>query len=318
MFTHLLLLLLTVSGSVAPIVEGLEQIETLQKQKYTKRQFTEIEKALEKKEQKIRLMSYNILFDLFDERWGEENRWKNRSTRVLELIKEISPDILGVQELYKNQLKDLLSQLGESYAFVSRDPLIGETNGIFYRKDRFTCIDQLIWDTPHVSQIHISDHLTDITLLDSKTDRSFSVLNAHFAFTDINTRESQAEFAGKLALSKKNPVLFMGDLNIFPARPELYKLPFFDGDYIHRVLSGYGLKEAREWSLLGHVGPLATFTNEEKDTLPFKGTGTPGIFTDHLYVSPGVTVIVHAIEPALVDGHFPSDHMPVFADILIE
>lgn len=317
MFSSILLFLLTISGSVVSTVDSLEQIETLSRQKYTKRQFAEIEKALACKDYKIRVMSYNMLFNLFEEKKEEENWWKNRFSRVVDLIEETAPDILGVQELYDEQVTDLLSKLGDEYVFVSRDPKIGETNGIFFKKNRFRLLDRAIWNTPHESQIHISDHLTTIVLQDCKTGKIFSVMNTHFAFTDIETRERQAEFAGRLASQQKIPVIFTGDLNTFAARPELYKMPFFDGDYVNKVLNHFCLHDARELSLLGHVGPLSTFTNEETDTVAFKGTGTPGIFVDHIYLSKGITVLVHAVEPAKVDGHFPSDHMPVFADLLI-
>ena len=49
----------------------------------------------------------------------------------------------------------------------------------------------------------------------------------------------------------------------------------------------------------------------------FKGTGTPGIILDYIYVSKKITVLTHAVELGTVDGHFPSDHMPVLIDFLI-
>jgi endonuclease/exonuclease/phosphatase family metal-dependent hydrolase len=54
-----------------------------------------------------------------------------------------------------------------------------------------------------------------------------------------------------------------------------------------------------------------------QDNKPFQMTESPEVILDHIYVSPAVSVIINAIEPSLVDGRFPSDHMPVIADILL-
>jgi endonuclease/exonuclease/phosphatase family metal-dependent hydrolase len=40
------------------------------------------------------------------------------------------------------------------------------------------------------------------------------------------------------------------------------------------------------------------------------------VILDHIYVAGAVEVLLHAVEPARVDGHFPSDHMPLIADLL--
>ena len=63
--------------------------------------------------------------------------------------------------------------------------------------------------------------------------------------------------------------------------------------------------------------PISTFTNNQTSVQPFQGTGTPDIILDHIYVSEKVTVLTHAVEHGTVDGHFPSDHMPVLIDFLV-
>lgn len=109
----------------------------------------------------------------------------------------------------------------------------------------------------------------------------------------------------------------MGDLNTFPNRIDLDRLPFLDGDYIHRILTQTILHDARDVSLLGHLGPISTFTNNPPDIQKFQGTGTPGVFLDHIYVSKEITVLIHATQPVTVGGGYPSDHMPVFIDFTL-
>ena len=95
-------------------------------------------------------------------------------------------------------------------------------------------------------------------------------------------------------------------------------MPFFDGDYIHRILTKGSLRDTRELSLLGHVGPISTFTNDPDDVHPFQGRGTPGVFLDHIYATKDVTILLHAVQPATVQGEFPSDHMPLIVDFIIQ
>lgn len=112
------------------------------------------------------------------------------------------------------------------------------------------------------------------------------------------------------------PVVFMGDLNTFPNRPDM-SFPALDGDYVDQILTKKTLHDSLHVSVGGHVGPISTFTNKDPDVIPFQGTGTPGVFLDHIYVSKEITVLMHAVQPGTVDGHFPSDHMPVVVDCVL-
>lgn len=60
-----------VENSVIPLMEKFECIENLPSQKFTKQQFSEISNALEKKEEVIRLVTYNMLFNLYDHCYGK-------------------------------------------------------------------------------------------------------------------------------------------------------------------------------------------------------------------------------------------------------
>lgn len=143
-------------------------------------------------------------------------------------------------------------------------------------------------------------------------------MNSHFSFSNVNLREKQAHRVAKKVreLSSDMPVIFMGDLNTFPQRLDQPRFPFYDGDYIHQILTASGLRDAKEVSLLGHLGPIGNFTNAEGEVKPFQGTGTPGVFLDHIYVTEGIQVLIHVISSDRVDGLFPSDHMPIVVDVI--
>ena len=61
----------------------------------------------------------------------------------------------------------------------------------------------------------------------------------------------------------------------------------------------------------------ASYTNKPYKKKSFLGTGTPGIILDHIYVTDDISALAVATDPATIDGEFPSDHMPVLADLII-
>lgn len=298
-----------VENSVIPMMEKYECIENLPAQKFTKNQFDEISHALERKEDKIRLVTYNMLFNWYDHNLDPENRWPNRFPRIVELINEMRPDIICTQELYPDQVQDIASLLDNEFTFfVGQKDEDGESYGIFYRKERFELISS-----------HVKYPLSVVQLKDLKTDKIFSVFNTHMPLSNIERREANAHKIVQIIepVAREMPVIFTGDLNTFPGLLDL-NLPFYDGDYIHRILSKGAIKNSREQALIGHFGPISTFTSNGTDVKPFQGTGTPGVILDHIYVTEDVTVLMHAVEPATIDGHFPSDHLPVLIDCLID
>lgn len=309
-----------IENSIIPKISECENSTQTPSHKYSKNQYSEICNILQLKDERIRLVSFNMLFNLHDNNLKVENRWPQRLPRLVEIIQEMHPDIIGAQELYPDTLKDLLRFLGEDFAFYTKPCEDGELNGIFYRKSRFELIQSHVWYMNPNSSFSSSDTLTMVQLKDLKTGKVIAVFNTHLAFSKIDKREYQARFiAEKIAsFADELPILLTGDFNTFPNRPDLIKLPFYDGDYIHQILTKQHLKDAREISLLGHLGPLSTFTNQDQDPSPFKGTGTPGVFLDHIYVSNPVSVLIHAVQPGTINGYFPSDHMPVIIDFVIK
>lgn len=307
-----------VENSLIPLIENYETCKNLPIEKYSKNQFLEIKEALLQKKDKIRLVSYNLLFDLYDHNLPEIHRWPTRKNRVLASIKQMQPDLMGVQELYPNQLKDLLVDLEKDYIFVAKPCRDGELNGIFFKKKRFELLDQKVFYMTDTPEVPSSETLTMVLLKDRLTKKSFALFNTHLAFSKIDKREFQVRFIAKTLAPLTFPLLLTGDLNTFSNRLDLEKLPAHDGDYLHRIFSEAGLKDARELSLLGHLGPISTFTNLDSGTTGFQGQGTPGIFLDHIYVSKGITVLIHAVEPSKVDGNFPSDHMPILIDFYLQ
>lgn len=308
-----------VENSIIKMVESCQELKNLPEKKYTTNQYKEITELLNKKDQRVRIVSYNILKEKNDGRYGKNNFWKLRFPRIVELILEMEPDILSVQELSDSQLNDIRPSLEPHYEFYGHPRTTDkEINGFFYRKNRFTVLTHQIDEIKH--DIGSINHIVTLILNDRVTNKKFAVLTIHLPFFNPDKREFQIRSLLTLAkpFLKEMPVIVMGDLNLFPNRLDL-TLPFHDGDYIHRLFSNEGFKDAIDTAVLGHLGPIATYTNApHTGHIPFRGQGTPGVYLDRIYVSEQVQVLIHAVQAGTVDDFYPSDHMPVLIDCIFK
>ena len=177
-----------IENSIIPLMEKYETIENLPQQKFLKSQYNEIQEALSQKETKIRLVSYNMLFNLYDHNLSEIHRWPQRQQRIVEIIKDMQPDLIGAQELYKVQVDDLMSQIGGKHEFYSKSSPDGELNGIFYLRDRFQVLEKNVWPMNSNPEISNFDTLTMLKLKDLLTGKIFAVFNTHLAFSKIEKR----------------------------------------------------------------------------------------------------------------------------------
>ncbi|MES2122970.1 MAG: endonuclease/exonuclease/phosphatase family protein [Chlamydiota bacterium] len=308
-------------NSIVPIVEKFEMVENLSASKYAPGQYAQIVESLKRKADRIRVVSYNVLFNINDESLDPINRWKERLPRIVELLTEMQPDVIGVQELFRSQFDDLLPLIAKTYGVYYDVKGQGELNAIFYRKGRFEQVKGEVVRLSKPDKLDICSTLTCLELLDKKSNQKVIFFNTHLPFEGIAKREENAIKIAEIISSypDQQPIVLMGDFNTFPNRPDLSALPAFDGDYIKQILTTHApLKDAMGRALVGHVGPIATFTNVPEGKTPFKGLGTPGVILDHIYISKGIVPLLHAIQPATVGGHFPSDHMPVFIDCVLK
>lgn len=314
---------MAISDSVIPLIAAAETAANLQPTKYSQKQFEKIVQALQGCENRIRLVSYNMLFNIRDHELFEEDRWYNRFPRLLKLIHWMQPDILCSQELHRDQLDNLLPEMNQHFVFFGEENKAeGEIDGIFVRRDRFDVANVKVWLIAPELPNSYPHNLLHLELCDKKTKARFSVFNTHLPYLSADEREYSAKFVQERVeeVTSQMPVFLAGDLNTIPHRLDLPELPFYDGDYIQQILSQGSLRDTMKLAILGHLGPIATFTTTptSKTGTPFQGEGVPGIILDHIFCNSSPVILIHAIEPAKVDGHFPSDHMPVIVDFLLK
>lgn len=303
--------------------------------KYSKAHLHEIANALAKADEKIRIVSFNVLFSKGDSFLKPQNRWENRKFAVIESIRQMDPDILGVQEPLDPQVEFLKENLNEYFYFGSKDNC--DMNlGIFFKKDRFVLIDQNAFhlesssiDFTHVTQSQSWEskkkELIHLKLMDKKTAQVFHIFNVHLSFFSTDWREMDAHVTHQKAreiLDQEGDlshVVIMGDCNTFPSRIDTTSLPFWDGQRVEKIIKGVDFLDADQEAILGHMGPISTFTNDPNNSkaAPFCGHGTPGVILDHIFISKKITPLIYAVNPITVEGEFPSDHMPVVLDLVV-
>lgn len=260
----------------------------------------------------LRVMTFNIRFDNPDD--GPDARL-HRKDFVASMFRFYQNDILGIQEGLVNQVKELDEMLPEfGWVGIGRDDgeEAGEFCAIYYKIERFDLIDNgTFWlsDTPDIPgsmgwDAAITRIATWARFNDKKNNRRFIVFNTHYdhRWREVPGKSSELILQKIDELAKGDPVVLMGDMNAVESQnpykiladSELgpVRVDLFDGFY---------------HSSFGHHGPAST-SNGFREIRSNRRI-------DYIFVNPKFSVIQHGILADIRDGHFPSDHLPVVADI---
>lgn len=269
-----------------------------------------------KGEESIRVMSFNIRYNNPDD---GINAWPNRKERVAAMISGIhNADLAGLQEVLRGQLEDLVRLLPEKYSWigVGRDDgrFEGEYSPVFFDQTRFELLaTNTFWlsETPEApGSVSWDSSMTRIVswgkFRDKETNTVFFHFNTHF---DHRGREARVESAKLLrrkidAIAGAAPVLVTGDFN---ARETSEPYAVMTGDSSGAKVA---LSNARRVSKSGHKGPTSTSNDWEEHQ-------GPDTIIDYIFVGNGIEVLSHAIADDKFDGRYPSDHLPVLAEIVL-
>ena len=306
-----------VEESILPSMESVYLLDF--GNKVNSKQKALMQQAIQKQAQKLRFMTYNMLYNAqeAEDKLPIKHRWDSRKPRLLKYLSYAKADIIGSQELQEDQVQEIMSYLNNTYGYYGEKTRENEgrsdINAIFYNKNRVELIESKT--IPYVDE-HCKNAFTFCRFKDRSTNKKFVVLNTKLSWGDPDRRLAEAmqlnDYSSRF--SAKDPVVILGDFNLYPFILHKRNI-FFDGNYVERILVGENLKDAKSMSAFGHFGPLCSITNS-KDTLePFVAAQLTGFVLDHILVNDQVEVLAHGIDIAKVDGEFPSDHFPVVADV---
>jgi endonuclease/exonuclease/phosphatase family metal-dependent hydrolase len=285
-----------------------------------------------KTDESFTIASYNIRgpFDKGD------NHWTVRIPRMVGVIEKYSLDIFGVQEAVKHVSDKLQSEL-EGYRRIGCGRELdcsGESNYIFYKQDRFECLEYgTFWlsNTPLVSGSRYKGAGCPRTCTwgrfkDLKTGRVFTYYNTHLDHVSSKARLDGAKVLYdnglKDALARGETVFLTGDMN-----ESLSAVA--DAKSIAAV-NGPRLVNASKKGNTPDVNPIAFFESILKDSYattetPHKGTSETfhgfkpvnKCRIDYVYTSDDVRVLSHITANDRPDGKYPSDHDAVVAVVEI-
>ena len=257
-----------------------------------------------KKETPFNIISYNIRLNTSGD---GVNAWPLRKEKVAGLLKFHKADIFNVQEALPEQMDDLIAAFPEfEHVGVGRDDGVrkGEHMAVFYKKDRFSKVDDgMFWlnETPDKPGLGwdaaCNRTVTWIRMKDKITGKSFYVFNTHFDHMGNKAREESAKLILKSIkeINKENlPLILTGDFNLLKS-----SLP------IQSILKE--LNDAMDKTLTAHYGPIGTSGGFDVKEMKNK--------IDFIFINDKVSVLRHGILSDSFGLFYPSDHLPVLAEV---
>jgi len=235
-----------------------------------------------------------------------ENAWPHRKAGVRGLILRHGFDVLATQEGLADQIDELDTLPGYVRSGVGRDDggRGGEFVAIYHRSSRLAATASgHFWlsETPGRPSIGWDGRCCRrlaawVRLNDRRSGREFLVLSAHFDHEGaIARRESARLLLQRMPqLAGTLPVLCLGDFNALPQSEP------------HRLLTTV-LRDAHDATRQPPVGPTGTFNGFSDGPLLDR--------IDHILVSRDWQVERYAAIAERDNGRWPSDHLPVMAEL---
>jgi len=259
-----------------------------------------------KKNSSFNIMTYNIRMNTPDD---GVNAWPLRKDKVAGLLKFHQADLFGVQEALLVQMNDLKASFPEFDCFgVGRDDgkEAGEHMTIFFRNSRFEKLDAgTLWlsptpDKPGLGWDAVCNRTcTWIKLKDKATKKVFYHFNTHFDHRGRTAREESAKLILKFMgeINKDNlPMLLTGDFNSTKEAAPIQQ--------ILKVLF-----DTTDKCLTPPYGPVCTSGGFEVKVL--RNT------IDYIFINQKVNVLRHGVLSDSFGLFYPSDHLPVLAEVEI-
>ena len=258
------------------------------------------------KEVPMNVATYNLRYN---NPGDGENAWPNRKEMVKALVRYHDFDVFGTQEGLIGQLKDLAEM--PEYAWYGRGRDDGKDGGehsaIFYKKDRFELVDKGdFWlsettDQPTFGWDAVCKRICSwVKLKDKRTRKEFYFFSVHF---DHKGEKARSE-SGKLMVAQiktiagSTPAICVGDFNSTPDTEQIQSLASL-------------LKDSRAVSEMPPYGPEGTFEG-------FKVDAPMDTRIDYIFVSNAFLVKKYAVLTDSKKQRYPSDHLPVVANVLLK
>jgi endonuclease/exonuclease/phosphatase family metal-dependent hydrolase len=258
----------------------------------------------------LTVMSFNVRY--INQKDGVNN-WDNRKEKVAEVITSNNVDIAGLQEPWKDQIRDLKKLLPE-YAWFGWSRDNGKSKGefvpIFYKKDKFTVVEKgIFWlsETPEKIgskgwDVKYPRIVVWARFKENLSGKEFYFLNTHLG-GDIARFESAKLLRNKIdEMADGLPVIVTGDFNSVPDSPPYETM--INGNYKVGLVDAFHSAIDKNDEIFTNY----LFDGNDKDLKRI----------DYIFVSPKIKVLYHEIINKRIGKYYPSDHLALKAELVLE
>lgn len=253
----------------------------------------------------MRILSYNLRYT--DDKDGHSIA--ERAPRVLDIIKDYDPDIMGFQEVVPKWMEEL-KVLDENFDHLLqyRSPKNSEGTPIFWRKDRFELLEsKSFWlsETPSVPSKGWPDGMglprvcCYVALKNKETGKVIHYFNTHFDGGEWCSREAaQVIIRRANAIGKDEANFCTADFNFTPDSCGYHSMRSFFRDVRADIAPDNNQATLNCYEPQGdRLGWLIDFC---------------------FYRGKGVKPTKYEVITRLYDGKFPSDHYGMIYDFELE
>jgi endonuclease/exonuclease/phosphatase family metal-dependent hydrolase len=240
------------------------------------------------------------------------NTWDLRKEKVFSIIRNVAPDVFGLQEALNEQVPDMEKAFpGYTRVGVGRDDgkASGEFSPLFFNSSKFSLVRSgTFWlsQTPLVAGSRGWDAacnrvVTWVELKEHDSEKSFLAFCTHFDHMGEVARRNSALLLLHAvdSLSGNKPAIVIGDFNASPDS-EPYKLITEKSNPLHLVDALTLCEKVK--------GPEYTYTG-------FKVGGIAGERIDYIFLKGITNVESLVVNPENNGEYYPSDHLPVSAGL---
>lgn len=266
----------------------------------------------------VRVMSYNIRYSSADD---GINNWGNRRAATPAMLRDIKPDIFGVQEALKEQIDFVLEECPSYRAVgVGRDDGVsaGEHMSVFYNADILELVDwgnYWLSETPWKASIGwdaACRRTATWTLMRVKaTGKLFYFVNTHLDHKGVEARKNGLSLIYD-NIRKMNgegyPMVLTGDFNMLPDNPCLCEL---------EGLMSSARKSALETETKGSFNAYGHLEKSGAGNKKYGGIQPELRPIDYIYHTGfSSNPVFKVVDKQYKDIPFISDHYPIYADLM--
>lgn len=261
----------------------------------------------------VKVMTLNVRIDAPSD---SMNNWQYRKDSISAFIHKNDFDILGLQEVYHNQMEDLHARLPE-YASVGVGRVDGKEQGeyspVFYKKDKYTLLDSnTFWISEFPDSVGTRSWdsafariATWAKLKDNKSGKVLLVLNTHLDHVGVEARHKGAQLIIERLKNIASPgdaVIATGDFNFAEQEKAAYEA---------MTTNEFVMKDSHK---IAEKSSGAGFTFHDFGRLPDERRKK----IDYVFVSPDIKVVSSNIFfDEIAEGRYLSDHNPILVDMIL-